>query len=266
MIRASAWTLLLGVAAAAGQTGGNEAILESARRVALSYARNLPNFVCMERVRRLADWKKQGDWVPLDNLTLQLTYQGLKENYQLIGKDGKPSRKKLDALAGAFSQGEFGSVLRLIFEAESRAEFQWERWDLSGIRGLAVFSYRVRAANSRYALVALTRSEVVGFHGEIAIEPQSGRTMRWTVAAEPPADFPIMESVTTLEYGLRDIGGAEYLLPVRAEVISAERSPAPEVLRRMPAWKREAVGLHYRNIIEFRDYRKFEADARIVFQ
>jgi len=267
MIRARAWIVLLGATAAAtAQTGQNAAMLESARRVGLSYARNLPDFVCTEHVRRLADWKKQGDWVPFDNLTFQLTYHGQKENYQLLGKDGKPSHKKLEALAGAFSQGEFGSVLRLIFDAGSHADFQWDRWDLSGVRGLAVFSYRVRPANSRYALVALTMSEVVGFHGEIAVDPQSGRTMRWTVEAEPPAHFPIAESVTTMEYGFREIGGAEYLLPLRAESISAERLPDPEVLRRLPAWKRDAMGLRYRNLIEFRDYRKFEADARIVFQ
>jgi len=268
MIRALAWTALLGVAAASGGPADqNAAILESARREALSYARHLPNFICTEVVRRAGDWKGKDEWVPMDTVTLLVTYHDLKETYQILGRDGKPTKRKLETLAGAFSQGEFGSTLRMIFDPESKTEFHWERWDLSGIRGLAVFGYRVSAVNSHYGLVALTQETITGFHGEIAVDPESGRTMRWTAVAEPPAHFPIASSETSMEYGVVDIGGSEYLLPVRAESLSMERALDPDELLRLRPSQREAAAhaVRYRNQIEFRAYRKFSADARITF-
>jgi hypothetical protein len=266
MIRTLAGTLLLAVAAG-GQPDQNGALLESARRVALNYARHLPDFICTEVVRRAGEWKGKDEWVPMDTVTLQLTYHNLKETYQILGRDGKPTKRRLDTLAGAFSQGEFGSTLRMIFDPESKTEFHWERWDLSGIRGLAVFGYRVSAVNSHYGLVALTKEAIVGFHGEVVVEPESGRTMRWTVAAEPPANFPIAASETSMEYGMVEINGAEHLLPLHAQSLSTERALDPDAVRRLPPHQQDAAAhpVRYRNVIEFRAYRKFSADARITF-
>jgi hypothetical protein len=267
MRRALAWTALLGVGVTSGQTDQNAAILEKARRVGLTYARHLPDFICTEVARRAGEWKGKDEWVPMNTVTLQLTYHNLKETYQILGRDGKPTKRRLDTLAGAFSQGEFGSTLRMIFDPESKTEFHWEHWDLSGVRGLAVFGYRVSAVNSHYGLVALTHEAIVGFHGEIAIDPESGRTMRWTALAEPPAHFPIASSETSMEYGMVDIGGTEYLLPVRAQSLSMERALEPDELLRLPPHQQDAAAhpVRYRNEIEFRSYRKFSADARITF-
>ena len=269
MLRTVASAALLAATAlpVLAQPGGNAAILESARRVALSYARNLPNFVCNEEVRRLGNWYSAGTWVQIDTMRLNVSFHDQKETYELVARNGRPSRQKLGSLSGAFSQGEFGSVLRLIFEPKSKAVFTWREWELSGVRPLAVFDYRVPLATSEYVLQALSHAIVVGFRGHVAIDPETGRTMRWTIDAEIPSNFPIAESVTTLEYGLRQIGGTEYLLPVRAEVVAAERVPRRREVEHLPEEKREAAlrRMRYRNLIEFRDYRKFTADARITF-
>lgn len=257
MIRALAVAALLSAIPAARAQDQNGAILEAARRVALNYARHLPNFLCTEQIRRLAEWNESGSWLPVDTLTLRVTYYQEKERYQLTARNGRASRQSVESLAGAYTQGEFGSVLRLIFDDASKTEFQWLRWDRSEPRPLAVFRYRVRVENSRYLLRALTKSVVAGYHGEVAIDPESGRTMRWTVIAEPPAYFPVAESITSMVYGLRQIAGEEYLLPVAAETIVTERPLTVQEMGK-PA-------MRYRNVIDFRDYRKFSADARIRF-
>jgi hypothetical protein len=264
MIRAVVFAAMLAQSAEVAQP---ETILDSARRVGLAYARHLPDFICTEDVRRFGDWKEKGDWFQLDRLSLELAYHDGKESYRLIGRNGHPSRQPLKSLNGAFSQGEFGSVLRLIFAPESRAIFEWQRWDLSGVHRLAIFDYRVRVTNSQYVLNAGTQTVVTAFHGELAVDPETGRTLRWSVEAEPPADFPIAESVTSLEYGLRTVAGVEYLLPVRAEIVAAERKPDPDRVRRMKPELQDAAShrMRYRNIIEFRDYRKFSADTRVTF-
>jgi hypothetical protein len=54
-------------------------------------------------------------------------------------------------------------------------------------------------------------------------------------------------SKATLDYDFNDVGGAEYLLPLKAEL------------------ELEAYSIQYRNEIEFRDYRKFTAESTLTF-
>ena len=60
-----------------------------------------------------------------------------------------------------------------------------------------------------------------------------------------------MQNEGSTDYDLTDIEGNKYWLPVRAEVLLlVDYDDRPR--------------LHYRNVIEFKQYRKFEAEVRIV--
>jgi len=72
-------------------------------------------------------------------------------------------------------------------------------------------------------------------------------------ASDIPADFKILHSSTTVEYGFTDVGGREYLLPARADTEMSRSLDSP------PSTSDIA------NTASFVGYRKFSADANIDF-
>ena len=54
-------------------------MIEAARRKALAYTANLPDFICTDTVRRY-ELSYRG-WTPKDTLTLQLTFFEHAESY-----------------------------------------------------------------------------------------------------------------------------------------------------------------------------------------
>jgi len=66
-------------------------------------------------------------------------------------------------------------------------------------------------------------------------------------AIDIPEDFPVTRSEGSTDYDLADIAGVKYWLPVRAEILMVEGG----------------TKVHTRNVIEFKRYRKFEAEVKI---
>jgi hypothetical protein len=72
--------------------------------------------------------------------------------------------------------------------------------------------------------------------------------MRVTGEADSiPPGFPVTAQSGVLDYDLTDVGGQQFLLPLRSE-------------QRMRDSRRQ-----FRNVEEFHDYRKFTGDATISF-
>jgi hypothetical protein len=244
----------------------------------LAYSQKLPDFLCTQTIRRSVRWPETGMWAPMDTLTVQVTYFRQKESYKLLAHNGRATNQSYAAVAGAVTVGEFGSTLRWIFDPVSHTEFTWD--DHAGRRRTAVLRYRVAAGNSRYELVSGTQAVFAGYHGVVEIDPETAQVARVTMAADLPEGFPIRESSTTIEYGPVRLDGRDYFLPVHAE------ADAADVPRGQPGakpagtavccdWSRPvptgppgpATGLtEYRNQIEFRGYKRFAVDSRLIAQ
>jgi len=217
------------------------------------YSRSLPDFICSETIHRWADPTGREDWQPWPTVVADVTYFDQKENYKVLSVDGKRSDKSLPELEGAMSQGEFGSMLATIFHPGAETDYRWDHWTLLRKRPTSVFFYRVTAAHRPHELWFRTGPEdsvkaVVGLHGYIYIDRETYSVTRISAIAEDiPAGFPVQASSTTLDYGYADIGGTQYLLPLRAEI-------------RMDAGKLQSL-----NAVEFQKYRKFRADAVVSY-
>jgi hypothetical protein len=148
------------------------------------------------------------------------------------------------------SAGEFGSALRFIFDPASAAEFHAEVAEQVRNRPVVVFSYAVDVVHSHYALKASTRVILTPYHGRVYIDEVTGSILRLTMNADPPPDFPIQFTSTAVDYDFRKIGETDYLLPVHADVQASD--PAKPAVT-------------YRNMVEFRDYRKFSANSKVTF-
>ena len=138
------WSAAKPVAAAAeGRTAARPqceeqaAIIDEVREYALNYSKSLPNFLSTQVVRRYqagapgsryAARYSEPSWQQVDLLTLRLSYFEQKEEYKLIMHNNSPTTQDYKSVGGATSTGEFGSLLREIFEPRTHARFEWDGW------------------------------------------------------------------------------------------------------------------------------------------
>ncbi len=102
------------------------------------------------------------------------------------------------------------------------------------------------------------RSMRVAYRGRCWLDAATGQVVRLELEAVGiPPDFPISQSSTVVEYGPVEIAGKKCWLPVRAETRLATSSS-----RELPEHERLRDS---RNVIEFRDYRRFGADVKIQY-
>jgi hypothetical protein len=228
-------------------------VIQEAREYALNYSKSLPDFICLQVTRRYIDrhYKPgtEGSWAVSDRLAEKLSYFEQHEKYEAISQnDNSLYGKSGDALGGALSRGDFGTLLREIFTPESDAEFHWERWGNLDGHLFHVYTYAIDQPHSKETL-SYDRSQQVtpGYHGEIFIEKGPNVIWRITVEPEPPASFPMQNIHEILDYRYTDISGQKFLLPLTGQLIM------------------RAEGVGTKNDIEFRSYRKYSADTSITF-
>jgi hypothetical protein len=225
-------------------------ILSDAAEYALNHEMNLPNFFCTQTTQRFEDAFGKGNWRSVDLIVERLTYFEHREEYKVFMVNGRPSNLAHEALGGATSSGEFGSVLKGIFWPESNTQFTWERFFTLRGRKMHVYSYRVSASRSDYHIVVpLEKIDLVtAYHGLIFIDTRTHAVHRITLHADGvPAGFPVEDVSLALDYDYTRIGAADYLLPLEFELRSRERN-----------WL-------IKNDVTYSDYRKFTADSSITF-
>ena len=227
-----------------------ERIIAEARRNALEYTDELPDFVCLQITRRYVDPSGlEMDWLKYDEIKTRVGYVEGREQYDVVSVDNRLTNRGMEELGGATSTGEFGSMMAELFAPTTKAVFTWARHSLLRTRPVYVFVYRVPQPRSRWRLVIPKGPQMVtGYTGLVYIDKETERILRIVAEAEDiPPSFPIQLASTRLDYDFVDLSGREFLLPLKARV-------------RMRA-SRELT----RNDVEFRLYRKFEAEAVISF-
>jgi hypothetical protein len=225
-------------------------VIEEVRENSLNYTNSLPNYICRQVTRRRVDPTASGSWRDTDTIVEQLSFFEKKESYKVVMVNNSMVTNNLqhDQLGGATSSGEFGSILRAIFAPESGTEFEWERW--TGLRGRwqHVFAFRtaqpiytIRHGDSKRTIVARAR-------GQVFVDRETRMVMRIHFECEGiPSDFPIRAVTLDQDYDFADVGGQQFLLPLRSDVRSREAGYV--------SW----------NEVSFSGYRKFAADATITF-
>jgi hypothetical protein len=228
-------------------------VLDAAREYALNYTKNLPDFICLEVTHRYYDPHyrpgTEGSWAVSDKLAEKLTYYDQKEKYELISRnDDSLYGKSSDSVGGALSRNEFGTLMKEVFDPGSSAEFHWERWSTLSGHLMYVYTYHIDQPHSHWTLDYEHRQQVTpAYHGEVFVDKGSNEIWRISVEPEPPASFPMQNIHEALDYRYTDVGGQQFLLPQKSEVIM------------------RADGVGTKNDLEFRSYKKYSADATITF-
>ncbi|MGD0499414.1 MAG: hypothetical protein ABSC23_13365 [Bryobacteraceae bacterium] len=235
------------------------AIIHDVREYALAYSQSLPDFICTQVTRRYGaprpgtQYGGRADsepaWQALDTLTVRLSYFGQKEDYKLILVNGSLTTQDYKTLDGATTTGDFGSMMKGIFEPATEARFEWDHWATLRSRLTMAFAYRVEQARSQWHIVYDRSLDIVpAYHGLVYVDPKTHEVMRVTLAAEDlPPDYPVKMAETILDYDYQDLSGHTFLLPLKARTTMTDSNSVR------------------RNDEEFRLYRKYTAESDIRF-
>jgi len=236
------------------------AILSDVREYALNYSKNLPDFICTQVTRRYAApmpgtrWGgsalSEPSWQAQDVLQIRLSYFEQKEKYTVVLANNAIVNKDYEQMGGSKSFGEFGSMLREIFEPGTEARFEWDHWGTLRGKPVMAFSYHVSQSRSQYRLVVedAKLSIITAYRGLVEVDPDTHAVMRVsTIAENIPADFPIRKADDVLDYDYQELSGHTFLLPMKSQVLMS----GGDSLTKLDE--------------EFRLYRKYSADAGITY-
>jgi|ERR1017187_1522615 hypothetical protein len=236
------------------------AIIDDVRQYALNYSDTLPDFICTQVTRRfdapMPGTKYGGPaggdprWRALDTLQIRLSYFEKREHYVVVLMNNAIVNQDYEKVGGSKAFGEFGSMMRQIFEPSTEARFAWDHWATLRTKRVMVFQYHVRLDHSQYQLgvdggkLRITTA----YHGLVEVELDTHAVVRITADAENiPADFPMKETTDVLDYDYQELSGHTFLLPLKSQVLMT----MSEGIVRLEE--------------EFRLYRKYSADSEIKF-
>ena len=152
-------------------------------------------------------------------------------------------------VGGTTTTGEFGTMLKDLFDPGTAARFDWERWATLRGKRAYVFSYRVPKERSQYTITyERTQTTTPGYTGLVYVDRDTLAIMRVTQdVLETPPGFPITEVRNVLDYDYIDIAGQTFVLPLKASTVS-----------------RMAKAM-FKNDTEFRMYNRFGTESTITF-
>ncbi len=203
----------------------------------------------------------------LGSYVQEVTYRGKTEVVNSAPATKGQSSSSPNAMT---TSGEFGSVLELILLDAQEDQMVWDHWEQSATQGhstqestgpLAVFRYAVPSEKSHFGLsLGSEVPEQPAYHGEVAIDPESGAVWRITTLATGSASGSFGESSILVEFEPTEIGGSTYICPVRSVAIlrffdtfeygNTSHTPVPFQI--------------FINDVAFTNYHQFRSESHIL--
>jgi hypothetical protein len=224
--------------------------IAKARAAAETFSEGLPDYVCKEFMARYVATTRPLDWHALDVVSTDVVYEKGRESYRNVAINGKAAGKSIDQLEGAWSTGEFGSMLLDLLSPATAADFRFRRQSTADGVTARVYDFDVQQSNSHWHVMVASQSMYPAYKGSVWIDPASGRVLRIEMQARSlPKEFPMDTVESAVDYARVRIGERDFLLPAHAENLSCQRGSAN----------------CSRNALDFRNYHKYEAQSDIEF-
>ncbi len=229
--------------------GEAEAILKAAREMAAGYTASLPDFLAQQATTRHFRSSVIEQWQKLDVVTADVAYRNGKESYSNFAIDGRPRTQPVEQ-TGAWSTGEYGTTLEDLMSDATQAQFKLRGPDRVENMHAVAFDFAVGESTSSWELQSPDqRRYKPAYEGTVWIDRESRRVLKIEQRAVGiPGDFPISRVETMLQYGFTPIDGKTYLLPAGGEYMACVNG-----------------GACTKNVIEYRNYRKFTAESQVRF-
>jgi VWFA-related protein len=191
----------------------------------------------------------------------------------------KASAKAGGPEQGLRTWGVFGPILTEVLLDAAQNQLAWSHWENGQAGPIAVFRYRVAREKSHYQVryccvipklgtnFGLETNEfqtMAGYHGEVAVNPQTGTIVRLVLEADLKPEDPTTRADLAVEYGPVELGGQTYVCPARSVSISVARTLRTEQDwsgRTVPAMGPPQLLLNH---AEFGPYHLFRGDTRVL--
>lgn len=222
----------------AGIVGANDGLYSS-----------LKSFVCTERIERFAGRKRGESGRHVDTLTAQVSFENGQEHYSEVKRDGQ-RLAGLSSVAGAWSEGEFGTLLRQTEDFLRRKSVQL---DGDGeLLGMAVsrVHFDTTERDSPWDLEVAGRHYRVPFRAQVWIENASGEILKITrTSTGAIGDTRIAALEWSVTLAPVDLNGRNWLLPKQGEYVV------------------EYAGTRRRewNELSFSDYHRYGSEVALRF-
>jgi hypothetical protein len=230
-----------------------DAVLDKAREAALTFSESLPNYVVKQfttRYQSEAARRGETSWHALDTISADVVSEGGKDKYKNILVNGKPPKEAVEK-SGSWSTGEFSSVLLDVLSPATDADFHNKRSSSIANHAAWRYDFTVDQANSHWHVYSAADSYKPEYTGTIWIDKENSRVLRIELSARNmPKAFPLDTVESAVDYDYVLIGERKFLLPVHSEALSCGRG----------------TSFCSRNVIDFRNYKKFGADTSVTFE
>ena len=211
---------------------------------------NLHSFVCDERVERFrGSGNSDGKTRHLDTLTAQVSFENGVEHYADVRQNTRV-RPGFSSLAGAWSEGEFGTLL-----GQTRQLLRVERpkWtgnvELNG-EAAAVFTFAVPEDDSPWELIIDGAQYRIPFQTDVWISVATGKILK---VLRNASGLPAALGISHIEWSVMlqpvSVHEAKWLVPSEAE------------------YSVSYTGLDRRewNQITFSNYRRYGSESNLRF-
>ncbi len=206
--------------------------------------------------------------------TVEVSYQDGREMLSGAKKVSAPQASG----TGLITLGVFGPILGRVLVDVSKGQLKWSRWEQGADGVRAVFTYAVPKPMSHYEVIYCCVAEqagtlaanvhlfqkLEGYHGEMAVDAETGVIRRLTLEAEMKVDDPVVKANLMVEYGPVEIGGRTYTCPVRsvsslrAQSVQVDPRFHYELAHELQPLKNELAD------VTFKDYHVFRAETRVL--
>lgn len=232
----------------ATQADTRQAFIDKAREAAAGFLTGLPNYVTTQHTTRYTS-EARGSWHAMDVVSVDVVFENGKEKYGNLAINGKPSKQSPEE-SGAWSTGEFGTILLDLFSPSTAADFRYRRSESVNGFSASVYDFTVERSHSHWKVDYRSQYIFPAYRGTIWVDKNTARAVRIEMQAKDlPKEFPADAVENAVDYQMVSLGTEKYLLPVQAEILSCERG----------------TNSCSKNVIEFRNYHKFTGESVIKY-
>ena len=215
----------------------------------LSSIDQLPSFVCTELIERYKGYLDGTAQKRIDRLTANVSFEVGAEQYTNVRRNGRPTKSILH-LRGAWSQGEFGTLLTQSVTLLRGNRAVLTRKEVLNAKAMTVYSFFVSDTESPWVLEVAGSRQPLSFWTELWTSEKTGVIEKVERRSQNAVlDNGISEIRWSVTLAPMEMNGTRRLLPSMAEYAVAYASD----------------GRLERNAIRFSGYKRYGSEAKIQF-
>jgi hypothetical protein len=209
----------------------------------------LSAFICNERIERFRARLASNRKDRVDTVTAELSYENGEEVYSHILQNNRPLRS-LESLAGAWSLGEYGTLLRQTRNLlSSKAAMFRQLTTINGVDA-AIYSFDTNESDTPWILTVAQKDYRVAFRTFVWVSIPSAQIFKIArISRDIDQESRVTNVTWMVTFKACKLKGKQYLVPEGGQYA---------VTHGLDGWCEW-------NVVTFSNYHRYEAETRVTF-